>query len=69
MPRTQNNQLFEFFFFEKKRAAKDVKKAKATTKKPAAAASGAAKKAHAKAQVPKVSNAPKGAKPKVGGLR
>lgn len=58
--------LREFYF---QRAAKDVKKAKATTKKPTPAASAAAKKAQAKATAPKVTNAPKGAKPKVGGLR
>ena len=46
-----------------------MKKAKATTKKPTPAASAAAKKAQAKATAPKVTNAPKGAKPKVGGLR
>ncbi len=41
------------------RAAKDVKKAKATTKKPVAQPAAAAKKAAAKAQMPKVSKAPK----------
>lgn len=41
------------------RAAKEVKKSKVTNKKPAAAPAAAAKKAAAKAQMPKVSKAPK----------